>query len=590
MRHKAGGCVSCCAAFSLLTTTSTKKKMVASAESTSRNAVATKDYVPADGSWVAELEEAKDEMAELLRFERREDGTSSTKRGEALKVYLRLCRAHSTLRQWEKLDAASQKGLQHCSSYTSPRSADKVAPWRARFHTYRNQARTELAVPTSLDDPEMQEMLRNVIKEDLEPDFVPWPDESFPNSNVFHNAAVSGDIRLMEAVVARGAAIEYPFLDDPRMEAVAPTDATALVMACVMIALNDLDVPSYVEDSPEAAEDETRRTLECAMQLVRLGADPTRRLRLCHAAETPHSRAYRVSGFDGKSAFELAKLSRRTELVELMEEHLRYTKQERAEVVHCRCGSRLPWKSCHSTGIGQPPHYLEMKPCGTVVYRVSPLARCPCKHTAKAHYKCCWRDSSVPRYLVDTDGNHYFRQARRRPSGRYREAMEKFGLADAEVTPAEMTDLAMDPSDMVAMVRESPDIVRAAFAEEGPQSQMQSWDMDVYAGCLERLKTPFFWKDLHWKLDKSELLARAKRWNNALDTYCDDVGLVGAERDRVVAKHRANPCAPCGRAGCDAFEKEVREFQRCSRCKTISYCGRACQKEDWAEHRKCCIG
>jgi hypothetical protein len=43
-----------------------------------------------------------------------------------------------------------------------------------------------------------------------------------------------------------------------------------------------------------------------------------------------------------------------------------------------------------------------------------------------------------------------------------------------------------------------------------------TWYLDVYAGCMERLESPFFWRDLHWKLDKSELLAQAKSWNVAL--------------------------------------------------------------------------
>jgi hypothetical protein len=55
--------------------------MVASTESIG-SAGATKDYVLADGSWVAELEEAKDELAELLRSEGQAE--NSKMRGEAL--------------------------------------------------------------------------------------------------------------------------------------------------------------------------------------------------------------------------------------------------------------------------------------------------------------------------------------------------------------------------------------------------------------------------------------------------------------------------------------------------------------------------
>jgi hypothetical protein len=144
---------------------------------------------------------------------------------------------------------------------------------------------------------------------------------------------------------------------------------------------------------------------------------------------------------------------------------------------------------------------------------------------------------------------------------------------------------------MIEVVRKSPELVRLAFAEEGPKSQIVSWDMDVCAGCLERLEYPFMWRDLHWKLDTLELLARTKRWNKALQQYCDDMGLQGDERDRVVAKHRANPCAPCGRVGCDAFEKEVRESPALLQVQThLLLLPVLCQKKDWAVDRKCCIG
>jgi MYND finger len=273
-----------------------------------------------------------------------------------------------------------------------------------------------------------------------------------------------------------------------------------------------------------------------------------------------------------------------------MEEHLRYTPQDRAEVVHCRCGSRLPWKACHNTGIGQPPHYLEFQPYG-IVYRVSPLALCPCDNTEKTHYQCCWKDTFAPRYLIDTNAKYMFRQARHTPSGRLRDFQKLRGQSDFEMTMlAEAADFDKESELLIETVRKTPELMRLAFAEEGLKSQLVTWDMGVYAGCMERLERPFIWRDLHWKLDKSELLAQTKRWNKALQQYCDDMGLQGDERDRVVAKHRANPCAPCGRVGCDAFEKEVREFQRCSKCKSISYCGRACEKKDWAVHRKCCIG
>jgi MYND finger len=142
-----------------------------------------------------------------------------------------------------------------------------------------------------------------------------------------------------------------------------------------------------------------------------------------------------------------------------------------------------------------------------------------------------------------------------------------------------------------AEIRASPDTFQSLVDEADAKSQLASWDPLVYAGCLDRLGVGegFFWKDTHWKLDKSELLRQVKEWNKALEKYCDDEGLAGEERERVVARHTANPCAPCGRSGCDAFEQDVREFRRCSRCKAIAYCGRTCQKLDWSNHRPFCV-
>jgi len=61
---------------------------------------------------------------------------------------------------------------------------------------------------------------------------------------------------------------------------------------------------------------------------------------------------------------------------------------------------------------------------------------------------------------------------------------------------------------------------------------------------------------------------------------------VGAAADR--GGHRAVLLA-CGRAGCGRREARAREFARCSRCRRIVYCSRACQMESHrAGHRAIC--
>jgi hypothetical protein len=39
---------------------------------------------------------------------------------------------------------------------------------------------------------------------------------------------------------------------------------------------------------------------------------------------------------------------------------------------------------------------------------------------------------------------------------------------------------------------------------------------------------------------------------------------------------------------CRRYEKDDERFQQCSKCKTIYYCGTACQKEHWPQHKAAC--
>jgi MYND finger len=218
-------------------------------------------------------------------------------------------------------------------------------------------------------------------------------------------------------------------------------------------------------------------------------------------------------------------------------------------------------------GVGQPPHYHVNDKVG-VVYRLSPLAKCPCINNFWTHCACCWKDTASPTYLVDVTGRH----------------MYKFdALVGSTTIPAGTSAMDM-AAQYTALLRSDPDALKTGTPARGSSPE-------VYAGCLERLADDdvfFLWKDLHWMVDESELLRRAQAWNKALQEYCRDKEFEGEELAQVIAKHRANPCAPCGRIGCNAFEKEPKEFRRYSRCKLISYCCQECQKLDWSEHRKGC--
>jgi hypothetical protein len=117
---------------------------------------------------------------------------------------------------------------------------------------------------------------------------------------------------------------------------------------------------------------------------------------------------------------------------------------------------------------------------------------------------------------------------------------------------------------------------------------MLTWDLDVYPpGCMERLESPFFWRDLLWKLDESELLAQAKSWNVALQQCCDDVRLEGDDTRRRQAP--GQPVRPlragemrrlrAGREGVPAMLQVQNDHLVRTRL----------SKEGRAAHRKCCI-
>jgi MYND finger len=598
---------------------------------------------PRNGSWVAELEDAKEVLAAAAALRAAEKPPRAGNAGGEdqdgpaallLEMHLRVCRAYHMLRQWDRLLASAKKGLALCassaSSTTSARGkASSVgASVEAKFREYRKRAKAELAVKSVLTESGIVEsrqqancstiedriaaggvkydasppsrdfpsrMHRIAIIDGLAPDVFVEDGSIFANTNMFQDACLQGDIRYVEAAAALGASLDRPFrkargdgFGATHDKIVVPASASVLLMACATLAIADSNNPAwaYAKMSAPRNPKTLRGIEECAMQLVRLGADLTRTLKL--GGSTAFSPCFRISDLDGKTAVQIASKSKRRELVALMLEHVRLTPEERAEIVHCRCGSRLPWHMCHSTGIGQPPHYIVKS--NRIHYRVSPSARCPCGVVPKTYYKCCWRDNAEPTYLDDGTGFHF---------GSYVNAAQpmlermKWSTNDTDdPTQADFVEAHNQAKEAVRecaiQFRESPEHFEEFCACVGPKTAMRAWDPLVYAGCIDRLDDPFLWRDVHWDVDRAELLRRTHEWNDALQAYCDDADLVGEERERVFRKHKANPCGPCGHAACPNVESEVREFQRCAKCKRIAYCGRACQKRDWAHHRTVC--
>eukprot|EP00814_Leptocylindrus_danicus_P022177 CAMPEP_0116008202 /NCGR_PEP_ID=MMETSP0321-20121206/2731_1 /TAXON_ID=163516 /ORGANISM="Leptocylindrus danicus var. danicus, Strain B650" /LENGTH=266 /DNA_ID=CAMNT_0003476997 /DNA_START=145 /DNA_END=945 /DNA_ORIENTATION=+ len=145
---------------------------------------------------------------------------------------------------------------------------------------------------------------------------------------------------------------------------------------------------------------------DCVVQLIMLGADVNRKLHLY-----PRSRCVsRTSSFSVMSKWYKLNLNGKTvkQMVQMSNSHraidaIEAMKSNELKIAnaHCRCGSRLRWKECHSGGLGEEKHYDN---ADVLLFRCSPLARCECELTCKAHYDCCWKYGRRSYYMNDETG------------------------------------------------------------------------------------------------------------------------------------------------------------------------------------------
>ena len=159
-----------------------------------------KCLAPVDGSWVAELEDAKAELAKVVGSPEASGAATAQRkrRGILLRLHMRLCRAYGMLRQWDGVEQEAEKGLGVCASYgVVPGRAGALilSQWNARFASFREQARHEMAVPCYLDMPRYMNIPRGT------------PMAVLPSMAA---AVIHGDLRLMEDLVAHGDAIDAP--------------------------------------------------------------------------------------------------------------------------------------------------------------------------------------------------------------------------------------------------------------------------------------------------------------------------------------------------------------------------------------------
>jgi hypothetical protein len=539
-----------------------------------KNSTATK--IPKDG-WVQELEDAE----------------SAAKRSRSAGAQLRLAIAAYNLRDFKKLKISANLGL----------ALDPSEGEKELLKEYAEKSKEQKEKEIMLDRNSLQKLHEPGV--DCDVLTISSRATSFTNLNILQYAVATGDVTLMEEVVGLGAALDFPVADEnaPGIPpAPAPPGSTALLLACAIVAMYgemERRDPNFRRAMPAQVFDTIDRNCECAIRLVHLGANCQVKLKIPvqrrNAPVNPDdpTHTFRMLKLGGKTAQQLASMSRRRDLIRAME---LMQKPENVHLTQCRCGSRLPWNQCHGAPVpGQSD--LKVEHDKRWRWRFSPKASCPCKLTKKEYYKCCWFSAS-PYYMDDASGelvkvvkapvdgttSQLLQQALHQlQQVRISEGMDPNG----PIVPQDMTtdELRSKQSEMIRTLGLS-------FASDfnGRRSGVKDWDPIVFAGVVERIDNYFMWNDLHWQLDKAELLQRTKEWNEALEKYCDETGLTGVEREAVVQKHTANPCAPCANASCNNWETEPKEFKKCSRCKMVAYCSGDCQKKNWkAQHKKTCF-
>mmetsp|Transcript_12464 Transcript_12464/g.17894 ORF Transcript_12464/g.17894 Transcript_12464/m.17894 type:complete len:645 (+) Transcript_12464:185-2119(+) len=484
---------------------------------------------------------------------------------------------------------------------------------------------------TALRSDDMKKVINDVMKGGKSVDFTIFDDSTFVGLNCLQFAALRGDVQVLEQLIKMGAALDIEALPPPSVLAthsgvvLKPKMCTALLLA-VNGALTSRNVMSIVAKGGMGgmggrfgggdARESYEGCVECAIQLVRLGADTSVTFQFPPGGKNhPIYQSWHMWNIEGKSVRDVATLVG-SELFEKTVEEFS-TMEHQIEHVNCRCGSRLPWKQCHA---GKPtdPYYLngkvDKKNISKITWRYSPLAPCHCNTsnarlglagTKKIHFKCCWDETAHREYYQCDKTSEISVMARTPTNPMQREAMKYMqemlkGQSEDEISKLmdSMQQMNSDPEFVIKsrckMVREGGALaMQAIVAGDNPCSKLSSWDPEVYAGVMETMDPvlSFQWNDVHWALPKAELLKRVSEWNEALEQYCDSIGLSGSEREDVTKLHTASPFAPCGNVKCDKVETSVKQYSRCSKCYSVAYCSSACQREaghikEWAEPQK----
>mmetsp|Transcript_21673 Transcript_21673/g.47111 ORF Transcript_21673/g.47111 Transcript_21673/m.47111 type:complete len:537 (-) Transcript_21673:174-1784(-) len=459
-------------------------------------------------------------------------------------VVIRAAKAARVMRQFDRLghiiDEAESAGVTFDG-------ADN----QALIREWKDTCSSRNALRTRVNEPQMQSLFRAAIKKDTSLDSTGVDHPSYSNFNVLDHAAFQGDVQLLERLVGLGAALDYtyePHVTARRNDSVKTKKSpgsTALLLAVIgaMCCRINLALEGDGEDYREMYEG----GIECAIALVMMGANVDVRLQQPTGRDA-NLETYvmmRCMKWVGKTVRELAPETGSELLVQTIE--LFNSAEEKIKRANCRCGSRLPWKKCHSGTIGSGCHYksrsgLENE-SGKILWRYSPCAPCPCKNSKKIHFKCCWGESFRD-YFQDDETAKLCVSTTTAINEHNREFVTQMYEARSYMGAINPDDILKMKCD--AIRKGGPSMLEEVSRSIHPKSKIGTWDPNVYAGVMEQLGNDDFfqWNDVHWNIPKPELLKRVNEWNDALEQYCDSEGIAGSERGEVIKLHTASPLAP----------------------------------------------
>jgi hypothetical protein len=156
------------------------------------------------------------------------DAESDAKRSRSAGAQLRLAIAAYNLRLFKKMKTSANLGL---ALNPNPSDSEKKL---LKEYVEKSKEQKEII----LDHNILQQLRRHGVDYDIFT--ITSKATAFTNLNILQYAVLTGDVTVMEEVVARGAALDFPVSDKNALDippVPVPPGSTALLLACALLAI-----------------------------------------------------------------------------------------------------------------------------------------------------------------------------------------------------------------------------------------------------------------------------------------------------------------------------------------------------------------